>query len=91
MGGVWCRQLFVNIFVEPHQEKEIFFSLFKLNTEQWLIFPGGAATPKMGVLTYFFDRKLHENERIWTTKGGASLAPPLGPPLQKLSECLLIT
>ena len=31
----------------------------------------------MGVLTYFFGRKLHENERIWTPGGGASLAPPL--------------
>ena len=25
---------------------------------------GGAPTPKVGVLTYFFPRKLHENERI---------------------------
>ena len=49
---------------------------------QWRIqdFPrgGGAPTPKVGVLTYFFGRKLHENERIWTpSRGGrASLAPP---------------
>ena len=30
------------------------------------ILPRGAPTPKVGVLTYFFGRKLHENERIWT-------------------------
>ena len=40
--------------------------------------PGGAPTPKVDVLTNFFGRKLHENERIWTPRGGrASLAPPL--------------
>ena len=33
--------------------------------------PRGAPTPKVGVLTYFFGRKLHENERIWTPGGGA--------------------
>ena len=45
------------------------------------IFPGGGApTPKVGVLTYFFGQKLHENERIWTP-GGSSLASPLDPPL----------
>ena len=39
--------------------------------------PGGAPTPKVGVLIYYFCRKLHENERIWTPKEGrASLAPP---------------
>ena len=31
--------------------------------------PGGAPTPKVGVLTHFFGRKLHENERIWTPRG----------------------
>ena len=36
------------------------------------IFPGGGApTPKVGVLIYYFCRKLHENERIWTPRGGA--------------------
>ena len=40
--------------------------------------PGGAPTPKVGVLIYYFCRKLHENERIWTPGGRASLAPPLG-------------
>ena len=46
------------------------------------IFPGGAPTPKVGVLIYYFCRKLHENERIWTPGGGrASLAPPLDPPM----------
>ena len=33
------------------------------------IFPGGARTPKVGVLTNFFGQKLHENERIWTPGG----------------------
>ena len=39
--------------------------------------PGGAPTPKVGVQTYFLGRKLHENERILTRGGRASLAPPL--------------
>ena len=44
--------------------------------------PGGMPTPKVGVLTYFFGRKLHENERIWTPRGGARpWRPPLDPPL----------
>ena len=44
--------------------------------------PGGAPTPKVGVLTYFFGQKLHENERIWTPRGGARpWRPPLDPPL----------
>ena len=43
--------------------------------------PGGAPTPKVGVLTNFFGRKLHENKRILTLGGRASLAPPLDPPL----------
>ena len=29
----------------------------------------GAPTPKVGVLTYFLGRKLHENERIWIGGG----------------------
>ena len=43
--------------------------------------PGGAPTPKVGVLTNFFGRKLHENKRILTPGGRSSLAPPLDPPL----------
>ena len=34
---------------------------------------GGLPTPRVSVLTYFlqsFYRKLHENERIWTPRGG---------------------
>ena len=31
-------------------------------------------------------QKLHENERIWTPGGLASLAPPLDPPMQRSSE-----
>ena len=34
---------------------------------------GGPPAPKVGVLTYYFGRKLQENERIWT---------PLDPLLQ---------
>ena len=38
---------------------------------------GGAPTPKVGVLTYFFGQKLHENERIWTPRGAyVPGAPP---------------
>ena len=48
------------------------------------IFPRGAPTPKVGVLTNFFGRKLHENERIWTPGGRTSLAPPLDPPLKDM-------
>ena len=79
MGGrVRGSQLLCqNFCVKPCQESEIFFSLFKLNTEQWRIYPGGAPTPKMGVLTYFFGRKLHENERIWTPKGARIPGAPL--------------
>ena len=50
--------------------------------------PGGAPTPKVGVLTNFLGRKLHENERIWTPGGGASLAPPLDPPLLELMHSI---
>ena len=37
---------------------------------------GGAPTPKVGVPTYFFGRKLHENERIWTPGGVHPWRPP---------------
>ena len=51
--------------------------------------PGGVPTPKVGVLTYFFGRKLHENERICTPGGGcASLAPPLDPPLLRIRRAI---
>ena len=43
---------------------------------------GGAPTPKVGVLTYFFGRKLHENERIWGQ--GRVPGAPLDPPLYKI-------
>ena len=56
--------------------------------KQWRIqdFPrgGGAPTPEVGVRTYFFGRKLHENERILAPGGGARpWRPPLDPPLQR--------
>ena len=53
------------------------------------IFLRGGATPKVGVLTYYFANflpKMHENERIWTLDGGRVrriLASPLDPSLKK--------
>ena len=41
--------------------------------------PGGGANSQNCYYFSHFYRKLHENERIWTPRGGrASLAPPLG-------------
>ena len=41
--------------------------------------PGGGANSQKCSYFLIFCRKLHENERIWTPRGGrASLAPPLG-------------
>ena len=37
--------------------------------------PGGAPTPKSSIIFQFFCRKLHENERIWTPRGGVPGAP----------------
>ena len=43
------------------------------------IFPRGGANSQKCYYFSIFCRKLHENERIWTPRGGrASLAPPLG-------------
>ena len=45
---------------------------------------GGAPTPKVGMLTYYFCRKLHENERTWTWRTrvpGTPLDPPMDLPL----------
>ena len=54
------------------------------------ISPRRGSTPqRRGAPTYDFakfSQKLHEIERIWTPRGHASLAPPLDPPLFKLSE-----
>ena len=47
--------------------------LWSLNSHsQWRIqdFPGGAPTLKVGVQTYFFGRKPHENERILAPQRG---------------------
>ena len=44
--------------------------------------PGGGANSQKCYYFSIFCRKLHENERIWTPGGGASLAPPpLDPPM----------
>ena len=47
------------------------------------IFPRGGANSQNCYYFSHFCRKLHENERIWTpgAGGGASLAPPLDPPM----------
>ena len=50
----------------------------RISPRRGLQLPGGGGPP-----TYDFakiSQKLHDIERIWT--GGASLAPPLDPPLQ---------
>ena len=39
--------------------------------------PGGAPTPKVGARTYFFGRKLHENERILAPRGARVPGAPL--------------
>ena len=53
------------------------------------IFPGGggAPTPKVGVLTYFFGQKLHENERIRTPGGGGRVP---GAPLRSATGNLRV-
>ena len=44
--------------------------------------PGGGANSQKCYYFSIFCQKLHENERIWTPRGGrASLAPPLDPPM----------
>ena len=43
--------------------------------------PGGCANSQNCYYFSNFCRKLHENERIWTPRSGASLAPPLDPPM----------
>ena len=48
------------------------------------IFPRGAPALKVGVLIYYFCRKLHENERIWTRgsrRGARVPGAPLDPPM----------
>ena len=74
-----------------NSRKTDFHSGYEINisgeiTNQWRFqdFPDeGAPTPRGVVPTYDFakfSQKLHEIERIWAP-GGASLAPPLDPPL----------
>ena len=57
---------------------------------------GGGANSQGGAPTYEFakfSQKLHEIERIWTPGGGggASLAPPLDPPLFQSLEVKFVT
>ena len=47
-------------------------------------FPQGVPTPKVGVLTYCFCRKLHENEIIWIPGVGGVLGTPLDPRVKYL-------
>ena len=60
------------------------YSLKYWNRKQWQIqdFPEGGRQPQRGGAKILFDRfsqKLHENEKKLT--GGASLCPPLDPPM----------
>ena len=53
----------------------------RINRVQWRIqdFPkGGAPTSRSALIFQFCSRKLHENERIWTPRGGG--ARPWRPP-----------
>ena len=56
-------------------------------------FRGGA--PTLGgcqpIIWQFFCQKLHENERNWTEKGRAYLAPTLDPPLARTKRLAYIT
>ena len=47
--------------------------------------PGGGANSQKCYYFSIFCRKLHENERIWTPRGGARpWRPPLDPPMETL-------
>ena len=63
--------------------------ILKLYSTQWRIqdFPQGVApTPKSAIIFQFCSQKLHENERIWTPRGGACpWSPPLDPPMLNIS------
>ena len=76
----WAREWEVGLGGEwsvSHIGVRIMLSTSILDGVQWWIqdFPEeGAPTPKTAIIL-----QLHENERIWTPRGGrASLAPPLG-------------
>ena len=49
--------------------------------------PGGCANSKNCYYFSKFCQKLHENERIWTPGGRASLAPPLDPSMLNMNYC----
>ena len=57
------------------------------------IFPRGGANSQKCYYFSIFCRKLHENERIWTPRGGARpWRPPLDPPMVMVTwEPLLVT
>ena len=44
--------------------------------------PGGAPTPKVGVLIYYFAENCMKMKEFGPPGGGASLAPPLDPPMK---------
>ena len=57
------------------------------------IFLGGgrAPTPKVGVLTYFFPKNCMKMKEFGHPRGGgASLAPPLDPPLEGINPIFCI-
>ena len=77
-ASYWNAFLLLNIFGLPHL--------------QWRIqdFPEeGAPTPKTAIILQFFCQKLHENERIWTPRGGVPGAPPLDPPMTCFQQTLM--
>ena len=51
--------------------------------------PGGGANSQKCYYFSIFSRKLHENERIWTPRGGARpWRPPLDPPMHTIPRCM---
>ena len=76
----------MEMFTQVADRDRVQDSLFPIVPVQWRIqnFPEAAPTPKVGVLTYHFAKKLHENERIRTPRERA-LGAPLGPPMDYLS------
>ena len=73
------RDLQTNDFLNCCEDDVLAMTIYIWSSGESRIFlEGGALTPKVGVLTCFLLRKLHEYERIWTGGGRhASLAPPI--------------
>ena len=76
----------------PNRDREILdpplknITYSEMHSMQWRIqdfSQGGAPTSKSALIFQFCSRKLHENERIWTPRGGGARPwrPPLDPPM----------